>query len=207
MQPDDVAVVFLAGHGFAPSAAADMVFVTTAAKLAPDGAHLAAESATRDAIGWADLGGALQRARGRTLVLLDACHSGHVSQKVVVENDALADLLVRERRAGAVVFAASKGRQYSLEPGSARAFVLDMTPASKATVQADDHGFFTGALLAALSSGDTDRDGDGALELSEVIDEVTDRVTKASRGAQTPWVARRELFGDFTIAQAPEPAR
>jgi hypothetical protein len=65
------------------------------------------------------------------------------------------------------------------------------------------HGFFTGAFLEALRSAETDRDGDGALQVSEVIQAVTARVTKASAGAQTPWVARRELFGDFKLAEVP----
>jgi hypothetical protein len=202
MKPDDVAVVFLAGHGFLASDRADMVFVTTGAALGPDGESLAKESEAHDAIRWRDLSQALARARGRVVVMLDACHSGHVSQKLVVRNDDLAEALVRERRAGAVVFAASKGRQFSLEPGTARAFVL--SPAAKASVgSGGDHGFFTGALLASLESPDTDEDGDGALQLSEIIDQVTERVTSASDGAQTPWVARRELFGDFAVAPAP----
>ena len=47
------------------------------------------------------------------------------------------------------------------------------------------------------------RNGDGAIQLSELIDEVTSRVTRASQGAQTPWVARRELLGDFRLADLP----
>ena len=41
-----------------------------------------------------------------------------------------------------------------------------------------------------------------AIELSELIDYVTERVTDAANGAQTPWVARREIFGDFALAPA-----
>ena len=36
-------------------------------------------------------------------------------------------------------------------------------------------------------------------ELGELIDYVTERVRSASNGQQTPWVARRELFGDFAL--------
>ena len=38
--------------------------------------------------------------------------------------------------------------------------------------------------------------------MAEFIDFVTWRVKSASRGAQTPWIARREMFGDFAIAPA-----
>ena len=46
----------------------------------------------------------------------------------------------------------------------------------------------------------TDHDGDGSIQLSEVVDEVSRRVSEATRGAQMPWLARRELIGDFAIA-------
>ena len=65
--------------------------------------------------------------------------------------------------------------------------------------------FFTGALLTSLSERSTDRNGDGALQLSELIEDVTTRVTTATGGAQTPWVARRELFGDFRLIDALRP--
>ncbi len=68
---------------------------------------------------------------------------------------------------------------------------------------APGHGFFTGAILEALSDPRSDRDGDGRIQLSELIDEVSARVGEASGFRQTPWVARREIFGDFTFAPAP----
>jgi len=40
--------------------------------------------------------------------------------------------------------------------------------------------------------------------LSELIDAVTLQVARASAGLQTPWVARRELFGDFRLAALPQ---
>jgi WD40 repeat protein len=203
MDRDDLAVVFFAGHGFKPSDRDDMAFVTGDARLRPDGAGLAADSA-RDAIGWATLSDALAGARGRVFLLLDACHAGHVTQKLVVPNEALASRLVREGRAGAIVFAAAMGRQMSYEPGTERGFVLSQ--ASREAVRFDEatpHGFFTGALLGAMASPDTDADADGAIEASELIDEVTRRVFVASGGQQTPWVAMRDLFGDFSVERTP----
>ena len=64
------------------------------------------------------------------------------------------------------------------------------------------HGLFTSALLEGLAGEATDRDRSGAIEVGELIDYVTERVRSASNGKQTPWVARRELFGDFVIAPA-----
>ena len=39
-------------------------------------------------------------------------------------------------------------------------------------------------------------------ELSELIDDVASRVSRATQARQTPWIARREMFGDFRIANA-----
>ncbi len=201
MKPDDVAVVLFAGHGFKPNEQADMVFVTSGAVLTPTEAGLTTESLRDDAIGWTQMGEALGHARGRVLLLLDACHAGHVVQEVSVPNDALAKALAASGRAGALVFAAAKGRQVSLEPASSRSLVFErLIPPSDAS--ADAHGFFTGALLQALADPTTDRNGDGALQVSEVVDDVTRRVMLRSGGLQTPWVARRGSFGDFTIAPA-----
>ncbi len=64
------------------------------------------------------------------------------------------------------------------------------------------HGLFTAALLEGLAGKAPDRDGSGGIELGELVDYVTERVRTLSNGKQTPWVVRRELFGDFVIAPA-----
>ena len=53
-----------------------------------------------------------------------------------------------------------------------------------------------------LDAASTDADGDGAVEVSELIAQVSLRVARASNGKQNPFVARRELFGDFAVAAA-----
>jgi hypothetical protein len=206
MKPNDVAVVFLAGHGLRSGAEGDMVFVTGGIALTEDGRGPTAESLRESAIGWRDINARLASAKGRVLVLLDACHSGSLTQDVIAPNDALANALATEGRAGAVVFAAAKGRQASLEPGNTRGLVLDATKVALVTptgAPQERHGFFTGALLRSLRDRATDTDGDGAIQLGELIDAVTTRVTLVSGGAQTPWVAHRDLFGDFKVADAP----
>jgi len=40
------------------------------------------------------------------------------------------------------------------------------------------------------------------VQTAELITQVQLRVLRASRGKQTPWVARRELFGDFALSTA-----
>jgi WD40 repeat protein len=204
MKPTDVGVLFLAGHGLKPSESADTLFLTGGTTLTPDRRHVSPESLARDTIGWRDISDGIGRTKGRVLVMLDACHSGHFSQDLVVENDELAASLLRDRRAGAIVFAASKGRQVSLEPNSARGLTLDVSraPSVRGSDGQSTHGFFTGAFLSAMADPTTDRDGDGAIELSEMVDEVSRRVATFTWGAQTPWIARRDLFGDFKLADA-----
>jgi WD40 repeat protein len=175
MKQDDLAIVFLAGHGVKVARSSDMRFLTY-------DAHANASSIAKDAIGWKEIGERLAAARGRVLLLLDACHSGHLSQDVVVPNGALASTLAKQGRAGVLVFAAAKGRQESLED--------------------KDHGFFTRAILDTLADTTADRDRDGRVEVSELIDSVTLRVDLRTRGRQTPWVTRREVFGDFAVAGA-----
>ena len=203
MKPHDVAVVFLGGHGFKQSGGSEMVFATGGVRVEPKrrgAARFDGRSLREHGIGWTEVGGLLSKAKGRLLVLLDACHSGDMSRELVVPNNDLAHSLVSTERAGAVVFAASKGRQVSYEPSGTRGLSLEAT--KRPLVGKGDHGFFTGAVLAALGDAGTDLDGDGAIQLSELVDEVTRRVSKATDGKQTPWVARREMFGDFTLATA-----
>jgi hypothetical protein len=193
MKRDDVAIVFLAGHGIKHGATGDMVFLTSGVR-APMG-ELDDATVTSGSVSWTELGRALEAAPGRVVMLVDACHAGHMEQQLLAPNDDLARKL--GSRAGVVVFAASKGRQQSLEPNGARGFGLTKEAASiKVT---GGHGLFTAALLASLSDPETDRNGDGAVELSELVDEVTWRVRRASHDLQTPWIVRRELFGDFVL--------
>jgi WD40 repeat protein len=200
MRAEDVAVVFLAGHGVKAASESEMVFLTP--EVSPTVRELSAHG-----LGWSRIGDLLGRAKGRVLLLLDACHSGDVSRAPVVPNNALAQELVREGRAGVIVFAAAKGRQVSFEPNGARGLVLDAEVKPLVLPpDAEPHGFFTGALLGSLRDPATDANGDGDIEVAEMIDEVSRRVSRATGSLQTPWVARRELFGDFRLVRAARPA-
>jgi len=203
MRPDDLAVVFMAGHG-ARLGEGKMVFMTSRAAFTY-------ASAAQHGIGWDRIERALHRAHGRVLMMLDACHSGHVSTEIVAPNAALAAELAKSDRAGVFVFSAARGSQYSYEVptedarGAARGLELAwdskaMPPAVKKL--AGGHGLFTSALLEALDGQAPDRDRNGAIEVGELVDYVTERVRDASNGKQTPWVARREMFGEFTVAPA-----
>lgn len=191
---DDLAIVFFAGHGAKATADADMVFMTSAATATREG--------LRDhGVGWGAISDKLQRARGRVLVLLDACHSGHLSQELVVPSADLAARLAQGQRAGVVVFAAAKGRQPSFEPSSTRGFSV-VTDVDAPPPGRGRNGYFTGALLDVLTDSDSDRNGDGVVDVSELVAGTTHRVVSATGNRQTPWLARREVFGDFQVSVA-----
>lgn len=203
MRPDDLAVVFFAGHG-ARIDETKMLFLTSHASFTR-------AAAIEHGIGWDRIEKALQGARGRVLMMLDACHAGHVTTEVIAPNEALARELAAGERAGVLVFSAARGSQFSFEVppadasgGSSRGLELawEGKPPPKQEELKGGHGLFTAALLEALDGEAPDRDRSGAIEVNELVDYVTERVHAASNGMQTPWVARREMFGEFMIAPA-----
>ena len=167
-----------------------------------DAALLTTPSTEATAIQWSQLVARLDQLSGRVLVMLDACHAGHITRDRVVPNAELAAKLSRSSRAGVVVFAASKGRQSSFELGTGKS--KGITRVHLATPpppldSAEGHGIFTDVIVRALADPASDGDGDGALELDELVGAVTRGVAELTEGAQTPWLARREVFGSFTV--------
>ncbi len=201
MRPEDVAIVFFAGHGIKPPGADDLLLLTGSVAADAEGLDLDEPSARARGLAWRDLGERLSRAKGRVIVLLDACHADR-SARHAAHNEDLARALTPDGR-GLLVFAAAKGRETSLEPANTRA--LTFAPPERRLVAYDPeapHGFFTGAVLRALADPRTDRDHDGLVGARELFDEVTQRVVRASERQQTPWVARPDLFVDFALAPA-----
>ncbi len=85
-----------------------------------------------------------------------------------------------------MVFSASKGRQFSLEsPDIGGGF-----------------GIFTYAVVQSLGSKakDVDTNSNGYVEFMEMVDYVSRYVHRETKGEQTPWLSRKELFGDLPIA-------
>ena len=117
---------------------------------------------------------------------MDACHSGSIVNETVVPNDEMAHQFFTGQRAGVMVFTASKGRQYAIE--SARI--------------GGGHGLFTWALTQGIGpkSVEADVNGDQVVEFMELVNFVERYVGELTNGAQTPWLSRKELFGDLPIA-------
>lgn len=202
MRPDDLGVVFFAGHG-AKLAEGKMVFMTS-------GAAFTRASAEKYGIGWDKIHAGLASVRGRVFMMLDACHSGYLTTEVVAPNEELARQLAAGDRAGVFVFSAARGSQFSFEvppaglSSASRGLELAWS-GQKPQLSRElpgGHGLFTSALLEALAGDAPDRDRSGATEVGELVDYVTERVRTASNGKQTPWVARREMFGEFFVVPA-----
>ena len=84
-----------------------------------------------------------------------------------------------------MIFSASKGRQYSLESPDI----------------GNGAGIFTYALLQGLGekSKEVDVNGNGVVEFMELVDYVSSYVDGVTNGGQTPWLSRKELFGDLPV--------
>lgn len=149
------------------------------------------------ALAWDKVSAVLSRSHARILVLLDACHSGLASNEVVVPNDNYAAELMRDRKAGMAVLAASKGRQLSQERGDL----------------GGGHGLFSYAVSQALGADrrTADTSGDGVVDLDELYRYVkawvvrdVDATNQARKDKekllpQTPWMPRDEFIGAVPI--------
>lgn len=166
--PNDTIVLFAAGHG-TQGADGRFYLVTRASQ------HQSIEGT---ALSWDEIAAAIEGAKARVVIFLDACRSG-AAGGAGSNDDAVSALLGRS--VPITVIAAAKGRQDSLE--------------------ADSGGYFTNAIIRAVS-GDrrlSDSNGNGVIELAELYAAVKSEVVRATDGAQTPWIARNLMVGEIPL--------
>jgi WD40 repeat protein len=172
----DLIVIFMAGHGVR-SGSGDFYFLTT---------HGTFGDPRSGGLNWARLKECLKFEKARVALFLDSCHSGSIVNETVVPNDQLAHRFFSGDRTGVMVFSASKGRQFSMEsPDIGGGF-----------------GVFTYALTRAVGprAAEADTNGNQVVEFMELVQFVTRSVDDLTGGTQTPWLSRKELFGDLPIA-------
>ncbi len=172
MKARDVAVILFAGHGIRLRSG-ESALVTGAW----DGKTL--DPGQPSLLTWASFAKRIAAMKGRTLVLLDACHSGAFQPELLAPNATLATELSKASRAGTVLFAASRGTQESRE--------------------AEWNGLFTGTVMDVLTDPRSDLDADGWIDDRELAVRVGELVDRSSQGWQMPWLARREVFGSFRL--------
>jgi uncharacterized caspase-like protein len=169
----DTVLFYFAGHGIrGPS---DGFYLATA-ETHPDRPE-------ESGIAWEDLAEVLRNSAARVIVLVDACHAGLAGKKAFATNDDAVAAVYGEVEAPLLILAASKGRQFSLE------------------LQDLGGGAFTQGLVDILARKRNayDRNGNGVIEVSELFSGIRRYVYDATQGEQTPWLARRDLIGDFAL--------
>ncbi len=173
---EDVAILFMAGHGINDF---DGRYY-----FLPETGDLRALRAT--AVGGTDLVQILGTTPGRRIAFLDTCHAGNmlVGSTMIPRAVVNLDRLVMElasAETGVVVFASSTGIQESFESPQWQ------------------NGAFTKAVLEGLN-GSADLTGDRAITINELGFYVSERVKKLTGGIQSPNVLRPHSVRDFAVA-------
>jgi WD40 repeat protein len=174
---NDIVIIHMAGHGVKDKSGTFYFLTSTVRNI---------DDPQDGGLNWTLLNTYLSRIKGRVILFLDACHSGSLVTETVVPNDRLAQEFFSGKRGGVMVFSASKGRQYSMESPDIGAGA----------------GIFTFALIQGLSarSNHVDINNNGIVEFMELVDYVSSYVDEETNGNQTPWLSRKELFGDLPLA-------
>ena len=168
----DVAMVFLAGHGV-NNTEGIYYFLPSDTELD----HL-----KRTGIPSHEIKNTVSALAGKALFFVDTCHSGNVMgrRRDMADINAFVNELT-SAETGAVVFASSTGKQYSLE-----------NPAW-------NNGAFTKALVEGVS-GRADYIGDGRITINMLDLYLSERVKELTDGKQTPTTTKPETISDFPIA-------
>lgn len=168
----DVAMVFLAGHGVND----------------PNGIYYFLPSNTdldgllRTGVPFSDIKNAVASIAGKALFFVDTCHSGNVmgTRRSALDITGVVNELASAEN-GAVVFAASTGRQFSLEKAEW------------------GNGAFTKALVEGIN-GKADYIGKGTITINMLDLYISERVKELTKGQQTPTTTKPQTVPDFPVA-------
>jgi WD40 repeat protein len=171
---NDVAIMFLAGHGVLDEGSTFFLPV--------DGDP---DSLFATAVGQADLQGILSRVPGRVVAFVDICHAGSAVLAQGQRGLQLPDMTafvnqLHEPGSGLIVFASATSRQPSLE------------------LPEVGNGAFTAALLAGLR-GAAAHGGRPVVRTDELNVFVADKVRDLTHGRQSPIMQRATDVPDFPL--------
>ncbi|MGL1893990.1 MAG: caspase family protein [Spirochaetaceae bacterium] len=170
----DVAMIFVAGHGMNDESGYLYYLPQDVNLDRLRRTGLPAEEITRT----------ISSIAGKVIYFMDTCHSGNLSVEgrrggLVDTTKVVMELTSAEN--GAVVFASSTGRQYSLEHDKWQ------------------NGAFTKALVEGLS-GKADYTGKGKISINMLDLYLSERVKELTNGSQTPTTAKPDTIRDFPLA-------
>lgn len=171
--PEDTFLVYFAGHGLERNSR--LYLVPTDAVLA---------DIEKTTVPYEFFSRALKTSRAkRSIIILDACHSGTGRDAVKMTKDAVRE--IEQQAEGRVTLASCRENEVSRE--------------------LDQHGAFTWFLLEGLK-GKADTNGDGRISISELgqytYNSVDEWASKAGN-QQHPIVILSEVAGDIILADAP----
>ncbi len=201
-KPEDVAVVFVAGHGLLDEAGG-YVFATHDLDFTRPAAR---------GLAYDDLERLLDGIPARSkLLLMDTCHAGEIDDPAPPPRkvDGLT-VTTKTRGLKGKGLAASLGRDVlgrllgelfsDLRRGSG-ASVIASAGAFEAAIESDAYknGVFTYALLRALGGDEVDKNRDRRVAVSELRNFVGDEVARLTAGAQRPTARRENIAFDFPV--------
>ncbi len=170
--PNDLAVVFLAGHGVNDKNGL-YYFLPVNAKV---------DQLRRTGLAFSDIKNTVASLSGKTLLFADTCHAGNIfgRRRGTVDINAVVNELTSAEN-GAVVFASSTGKQDSMED------------------PAWGNGAFTKALVEALN-GKAAYGSSKKITINMLDLYLSERVKELTKGQQTPTTTKPLTIHDFPIA-------
>jgi WD40 repeat protein len=172
--PDDVGVLFLAGHGLTDEKQSYWFLPSDATA---DDAHV--KGVSQD-----EVRRSLQSLSGKVLWFLDTCHAGGAARRPPPDVNLLVNNVTAAENGGIVAFASSTGLEVSVESSEW------------------GNGAFTKAIVEGIERGKADLFGEGTITTSELDAFLEKRVQQLTDGKQHPVMGRPPEEPDFTIAQA-----
>jgi hypothetical protein len=175
--PEDVSVLFLAGHGLTDEKLAYWFLPADATE----------EQAHSRGLSQDDVRRALTNVAGKVVWFLDTCHAGGAAKRSPVDMNVLLNTIASAENGGIVAFASSKGEETSIESSAWK------------------NGAFTKALVEGVEQGRAAAFGGDAITTSMLDAFLQARVSDLTDGEQHPVMNRPPQEADFTFALARKP--
>ena len=172
--PDDVSVLFLAGHGVTD---ANLAYWYLPSDATEEQAH--SRGLSQD-----DVQRALRSAPGRVIWFLDTCHAGGAATRSGVNVNRLLNTVASPENGGIVAFASSQGNETSFESSVWK------------------NGAFTKALVDGIENGQAAAFGQDAIKVQLLEEYLKARVGELTDHAQNPTMQLPPQVDDFVIAIA-----